>query len=620
MQMRLKIVLLIFLYSVLICNFTVAQNEPAQKTRSKVDSTNLLETIEAVSGRNKLGRFIYRITVKPFAPKSNKRKVKNKVYRKLIHEPYSAFEGKIIRHITIKTLDPFGYTVADTNEVTPYSFSRTRNALHAKSRISNIRNLLLIYQNQLFDSLLVKESERLVRSQNYVREVMFLTKAASVTSDSVDIYIRELDIWSIIIKSSFSNIRSTIQLTDNNLLGFGHEFSNSYTWYPEGRKSAFNTNYFIPNIHNTFINTTLHYGKDEFGIFNKSIAIERTFISPFTKWAGGVKFGQQSSNDSLQINNSLFMQQSYKFNTQDFWGGYAMTIFKGNSENSRSTKLISTLRYLRVRYLEKPFEEINIQQKYSNEEFYITGIGISTRKYVQEKYIFNYGVTEDVPIGKVFGVTGGYQKRNSGGRFYVGARISYGNYFPWGYISSNCEYGTFLKGSMAQQGIISAGIIYFTGLFEVGKWKFRQFVKPQITYGINRFASDSLTLNDGYGLDGFKSSELTGTKRILITLQTQSYTPWNFIGFRFGPFITYSVGMLADDVKGFKSSKVYSQIGLGVLIKNVNMVINTFQLSIAFYPLIPGNGHDVFKINSLRTSDFGFRDFSVGKPETAVYQ
>jgi hypothetical protein len=78
--------------------------------------------------------------------------------------------------------------------------------------------------------------------------------------------------------------------------------------------------------------------------------------------------------------------------------------------------------------------------------------------------------------------------------------------------------------------------------------------------------------------------------------------------------------MLSDAVTGFKNSKVYSLIGLGVLIKNENLVFKTFQLSLSFYPLIPGTGQNVFKMNSFRTTDFGFRDFEIEKPARMIYQ
>ena len=239
---------------------------------------------------------------------------------------------------------------------------------------------------------------------------------------------------------------------------------------------------------------------------------------------------------------------------------------------------------------------------------------------MQDKYIFKFGVIEDVPIGKVFSITGGYQEKNNINRFYVGAKFAVGNYFKWGYFSTNIEYGTYIKKSQAQQGVITVGTTYFTDLFEIGKWKFRQFVKPQLVIGLNRFSSDSLTINDGYGIDGFNSVNLKGTSRFLFTVQTQAYAPVNLIGFRFAPFVTYSLGMLGNSELGFKNSKVYSQIGLGVLIKNENLVINTLQLSIAFYPSIPGIGQDIFKTNAFRTSDFGFRDFEIGKPAIVLYE
>ena len=103
-------------------------------------------------------------------------------------------------------------------------------------------------------------------------------------------------------------------------------------------------------------------------------------------------------------------------------------------------------------------------------------------------------------------------------------------------------------------------------------------------------------------------------------MQTQSYAPWEFIGFRFGPFINCTLGILGDSETGFQDRKVYAQIGLGVILKNDYLVFNTFQLSISFYPVMPGGDHGVFKFNSFRTSDFGFGDFDVGKPAVVLFQ
>lgn len=607
-------IILIFIF-ISTNDFAFAQQKPGAK-----DSTKIYSDIESFSKRGKFTKFMYSLIFKPVVPTSQQKKGKRKIYKKLIQKPYSAFEGKVIRNINIETLDPFGYSIGDSIYKEPNFLAKTGNKLHVKSQRITIRNLLLIHQNQVFDSLLVKESERLVRSQKYIRDVSFFVKATAKGSDSVDIFIRELDIWSIIPKGSASASSITINLADKNFLGLGHELQGDFTRnYTEGI-NTYHTNYSIPNIKNSYVRGTVHLAKAGDKNYNRSFTIDRPFFSPFAKWAAGVNFTQQFFNDSAHFDTQQLGMLRYKFNSQDYWVGNAIQLFKGNSEYNRTTNFISTARFLRVRYLEKPNELFDTQHGFTNEKFYLASIGISTRRYVQDKYIFKFGIPEDVPVGKVFSLTGGYQEKNYTGRAYLGARVSMGSYYPWGYLSSNFEYGNFIRTSQFEEGVFTAGLNYFTGLIEMGKWKLRQFVKPQLTIGFNRFASDSLTLNDGYGLDGFRSTELQGTSRLLLTIQTQAYAPWNFIGFRFGPYFSFTMGMLGDAVTGFRKSKVYSQIGVGVLIKNENLILNTFQLSLSFYPVIPDSGYNIFKINSFGTADFGFRDFEIGKPGPVVYR
>jgi hypothetical protein len=605
---------ILFCLSVFVSAFVCAQETPVKK-----DTTQLYKDIETYSKRNKFNTFMYRLIFKPITV-ITKKEVKKKTYKKLIQKPYSTFQGKIIRNINIVTLDPFGYSITDTTTTSKNWLTRTGNNLHIKTQIIAINNLLLIRENEPFNSFFVKESERLIRNQKFVHDVSFYVVSAGVKKDSVDIYIRELDIWSINAEGSISPSRFSIGISDKNFLGSGHEFKNAFTRSFTNGISDFNTNYFIPNIRTTYINSKLHIGVDGYGNVSKSVAFDRPFYSPYAKWAAGIAFASQVKKDSLKDMSPLYVPLNLKFRTQDFWAGKAIQIFKGSTEDELATNLILAIRYLRVRYSEKPSLINDPMQIYCSQDFYLAGIGISTRKYVQDTYIFKYGTTEDVPVGKVIELTGGYQLRLNSWRPYLGGRLSAGNYHEWGYLSTNIDIGTFFNASHAEQGVITAGINYFTGLFEIGRWKFRQFVKPQITIGINRFPYDSLSLNDGYGIDGFNSTGSSGKNRLLFMLQTQSYAPWNVFGFHFGPFLVCSVGMLGDAVSGFRNHKLYSQFGIGVLIKNENLVFNAFQISISFYPLIPGNGQNILKMNSFRTTDFGFRDFEIGKPVPVMYR
>lgn len=583
----------------------------AQETPSKSDSTQLYENIASFSERSGFTRFMYRIFFKPVNT-SSLQTIKHTV---LTQEPYSSFEGKTIRHIHIVTLDPFGNSIGDTISASLNFLSRAGNSIHIKTRPVAIRNLLLVRQNHAFDSLLVKESERLVRSSRYITDVSFFVRQTSEDADSVDIFIRELDSWSTIPGGYVTANRLAVSLRENNFLGYGHQFHHGVIWNHSTGEYAYKTKYFIPNIRNTYINSTLLYGMDEYGNFIKSFGVDRPFFSPFAKWAAGLNISQHLTNDSVWSRN--YMQ--FKYNAQDYWAGNAIRIFKGNTEFSRTTNFTSSARFLRIRFLEKPAETIDTLKYYTDEDFFLVSLGVSTRQYIRDRHIFKFGITEDVPVGSVINLTGGYQRKNNVGRTYFGARFSSGNYHSWGYLSTNVEFGTFFLPSRAEQGVLSVDINYFTNLIKIGRWRFRHFIKPQFDIGFNRTDYEKLILNNEYGLYGFNST-ISGDSRLLFTSQTQSYAPIDFIGFHFGPFFAFSLGMLGDAENGFKSSKVYAQIGVGVLIKNDNLVMNTFQFSIAFYPVMPGKGKNIFKINPFETTDFGFQDFEIEKPATVLFR
>jgi hypothetical protein len=589
----------------------------AQVTHVKPDSTVLYKNIEKISKKSKFNTFMYRLIFKPIS-KISKRDPKKNVYKKLIQKSYTSFQGKIIRKINIVTLDPFGFSIADTTTKPNTVLVKAGNSLHIKTRVNAIRNLLLISENEAFSSFFAKESERLIRNQKFVHDVSIYLAAAGPKSDSVDIFIRVLDIWSIKPLISVTPTHLELGFTDRNFLGTGDEFHNVFLRNISTGINTFSTNYFIPDIMTWYVNSNIHFQVDGYGNIRRSLAFERMFYSPYAKWAGGISLATQVIKDSLAGSTPDYIPLNLKIKRQDFWGAKAISIFN-RTDNDIVNNLIFSARYLRVRYIDSPAELNDPLSIYSNEDLYMAGIGISSRKYVQDTYIFKFGTTEDVPIGKVVELTGGYQLRNKSWRPYLGMRVSFGNYTQRGYLSTDIEYGTFFKASHKEQSVAIIGINYFTGLFEIGKWKFRQFLKPQVTLGSNRFSYDSLTLNNGYGLDGFNSTGSSGTKRLLLTIQTQSYAPWNLFGFHFGPFLVCSMGMLGD-ASGFKNRKLYSQLGFGVLIKNENLVFNTFQVSVSFYPVIPGYGDNIMKLNSYRTTEFGFRDFEIGKPDVVVFR
>lgn len=619
---------LIFIILLAVCSF---QNCYSQVNPVEKDTSRMYRNIQKYSEKRKFTKLMHKLIFEPMDKKNA-----NPI-RKPKKRDYKNYEGKIIRKINVETLDPFGYSEIDTTKKPKNWAERTGNRIHLKSKQLAIRNLLLLKRNKPLDTLLVKETERLIRTQRYVSRVYITAQLVSKNSDSVDINIRVLDSWSLIPKGSISSSKTTIELNDRNFFGTGHQFENKFSNRNTDGKNAYFTRYTIPNVMNTFIKTTLSYQIDLNNYYSKSINVERAFYSPFAKWAGGFYLDQQFRSDTLQNKELVYSKQNFKYNSHDYWLGHSITIFNGNTEEERTSNLILAGRFLDVRYRESPTIEFDSIDFYSGERFFMGGIGISSRQFVEDKYIFNNGITEDVPVGKIYGITSGYQIKNGRGRLYVGARAAYGNYFKWGYLSTNFEYGTFFRDSKAEQTAFSFQANYFTNLMELGRWKFRQFIKPQVILGTNRLDSngDRLTLNEssgfqgnygaGYqatnaaGLRGFNSL-LNGTKKLVLSFQTQAYSPWNLWGFRINPYFNYSVAMIGDENRGLTKSKLYSTVGIGIIISNDFLVFSSFQLSLAFYPTIPGEGDNLFKTNTFETDDFGLQDFELGKPRTIIYK
>ncbi len=585
------------------------------QVKKEKDSAKMYKNIEKYSKKSKFGKMMHKLIFEPTSiSKSNP-------IRKPKPRKYKSYQGKIIRNIKIETLDPFGYSEIDTTRKPRNWGERTGNKIHLKTSQMAIRNLLLLKKNKPLDSLLVKESERLIRTQRYINRVVISAELTSKSSDSVDVLVRVIDSWSLIPKGSISSTRASIELNERNFLGSGHQFNNKFVNRLTDGKKAYGTTYTVPNFKNTFINTSVNYNIDLDDYYSKSINIERPFYSPFAKWAGGIYIDQQFRKDTLQDVNLVYAKQNFKYNSQDVWGGKAIKIFNGNSENDRTTNLILSARILNLKYIESPtlaYDSINF---YADEQLFLSGIGISSRQFVEDRYIFNNGIIEDIPVGKIYGITSGYQIKNNTGRVYVGARAAFGNYFKWGYLSTNFEYGTFFKNFKTSQAAFTFQANYFTNLIDIGKWKLRQFIKPQIIIGNNRLSSigDNLNINENYGINGFTSA-LYGTKKFVLTLQTQAYSPWKLIGFRLNPYFNYAIAALGNAENSLQKSKVYSKIGIGLVISNDYLVFSSFQLSLAYYPSIPGNGENLFKTNTFETSDFGFQDFELAKPRLVNYK
>jgi hypothetical protein len=571
------------------------------------DTLKLNKELKSFSKKNKFSKFIYRLALKSSV--ENNYPITKQIKTRSLTSDFSSTEGKIIRSVYIYTLDPAGYDVRDTLIKPTGVIKKTINATHKKTASYVIRDLLLFKPFEPFDSLVFTESERLIRNKIYVRDVK-LSATVTPGKDSVDIYVYVLDKWSIEVKYEKTETRTTASLNDRNFVGWGHSLLNTYQ--SEFGVESYDATYIIPSLSNSFIGAFFHYYTDKLKNESIGIGLEKLFYSPLTRWAGGFSF----SKNTAMIPDFL-LQNTVRSTLVDAWGGYAIPVYK--SAGDRSTNAIFTARLLANR-IPKTQTPVNDSLSKESKTLMLTGIGMAKRTYRHDIYLYKFGYIEDVPVGWNAGLIAGYQQQFLQSYLYTGITLSYGNYFNGGYVRGQLDYGTFFNSGEATNGAYLCAVNYFTPLLKLGSWYFRQFIRPEILSGIHRNENDFVNINNENGIQGFQSDLLKGKSKITVSILSQAYAPWMVLGFRFGPYLSAEMGMLADDNNSFKRSRLYTQVGIGVLLKNEYLVFNSFQVSFAFYPIIPGQGNNLLKFNSYRITNLGFNDFDLGKPQEIEYR
>jgi hypothetical protein len=607
-----KIILMTF------CFFFLSQFTYGQKGEEKIktDTLRIYHSIERFAKKKRLTYQLYKAVFN--LPDSTKKKTST-VDAQPKPDYYERYGGKIVRDIIIQTLDPFGYRVRDTSVHPRSIIQKGGNFLHNCSSNFTVKNQLLIKKGEPLDPLKLKESERLVRQAQYVRDVMVTVKPVKGT-DSVDVYFREQDLWSIGMGVGISASKETVLFRDKNFAGLSHELEAYWYYYNDTKKNLVVGSYTVPYLRNTYITAKGYFSSDP-GTYVNGISVNRGFYSALTKWAWGVDYLFHGFIDSTGVADAPRIAYPLHYNDLDLWAGRSYPLSLSKSFEARSTKLITSARFLNRTYTMRLPADIDTSFLYFNSRFYIGGVGITNRLYYRDYYIYRYGTPEDVPAGRIAEVLIGYQEGMNTGRMYAGGILGFGNHYNHlGYLSMTAGYGTFLRNSKPEQSVFNTTLGYFSDLLQVSEWRLRQFAKVQCVYGFNRKSGEEININDDNGIKGLESDMLTGTNKLVVSLQSLVYLPYRFIGFRFAPFIFLNFAMLGTESAPFIRNRLYQGYGIGLLIKNELLTINSFQISIGIYPFIRDADNSLFKYNPIKTYNFTFRDFDIQKPAEILYE
>ena len=566
--------LLLFIFCSLITGFLNAQNEHEEDTTGQPNSNILRFALNAI---------------KKSSPDSSK---ESNVLNDKSELQFMAYEGKTIRHIFVQAYG-FERNFEDTLKPIDYYGTRLLNRLHRNTREWVIRNNLFIKEETEIDPYKMADNEKHLRSLDYIQDARILVKRIRGNNDSVDVYVITKDFFSLTGElNDISTSKFKAKIADANVAGMGQRVQLTTLW-EKGRRPAFGYEllYSKNNIANTFINATVVYSKIKPDLtYNMEaenawrVSFERPLYSQYSHMAGAINFGHDQSENSYQKPDSLYYQ--YHYNFYDAWLGYNLGIKTFPKNKAYTNHFFLSGRYFNYYFTDRPQQITTpFDFRYDNRQAVLAQFTFFRQNYYKTNYIFGFGTTEDIPYGYNIAFTTGWYRQNSMSRPYLG--IDANKYVANDrgfFIQYFLRTGGFLNRGKIQDGGALVGGSMFSPLFNYRNVKIRQYIRLSYTKEFNRVGLDPLKINNAFGLRYFGSDSAIGDQRISFHSETFFFLNYKVFGFKLAPFAFADVTALTPENENFSKTGFYYGLGGGMRTRNENLLFNTIELRLAYFP------------------------------------
>ena len=554
----------------------------------------------------------------------------------LLNRQFDQHTFKIVRRIDIRTLDAFGYSLADSTRVPRTLVEKAGNALHVKTARSRIRQVLLFRPGRALEPQALAESERLLRQTPEILDARVLINELTSTRDSVDITVLTTDVFSITAGAQVGSATAgLVTFGDENFLGQGHQLENAYRYgrvfdnEPTAQTWAYEGSYTAP-----FRNFFYAQGRyrNEFNLRSGGVSLRRDFYSPSARYAGALNLDSYSQNVALEAPpaGQRYVYYPLRYLVQDAWLGRSLRLRSYDMGYENPGRVILAARVYRVQYGTVPTPPPGMEARvvdFRDGTQLLGTVGYSVRRYYKDRYLFGFGRTEDVPAGTLVSLTAGYDMNRVAPRRYLAARVAASTFSARsGYLYGAVDLGAYQRldqGRAWEQGVLSTEFTSFTRLYHIGNWQYRHFLSSRATIGLNRRPGDLLQgITNDRGLRGFSpASPIQATSRFVLNYETTLFTPLSLLGFRLAGVAFADAAWVSQRPGGGTpfGGAPYTGFGLGLRFRNEFTALRTFQLLFGYYPrgINAANGIRLFESPRETVT---FTDFGLGSPGTVNYQ
>jgi hypothetical protein len=544
-----------------------------------------------------VNRFKGRALALFYRPESETTPVIDTVLHVKGENPYMKYQGKIIREINIQTLDVSGAK----NIPAKFKLKRFADSIvdgvHVTTKHRVIRNNLLFDVGDTVNAYLLGDNEKNLRDLSFIQDARIYIDTATAHGDSVDVYVVTKDLWTMgIILTTNPGDWYRISLFDANFLGYGqrlqlfsiHKDERFPHW---GYGAAYSKN----NIRGSFIDLSMGYSnmnggprvgpEDEESYY---VRVSKPYLLPTNHFIWGV---ESSFNRSINITKRPPLEfRDYTSAYADIWAAYSVS--RERTEERRLRKgegIFLAVHFQRKYFIKRPWQEAEqFSVALNNQWFTVASLTFFRQRFYKTRYVTGFGKTEDVPYGHKLVFYTGFQYMLFYPRYYAAIEASKEIALSSGSFGFARVYaGGFLERNHPKDLLILTRAYWYTRVFHAGLVKMRQ--KFFCSYAIVKFPefANWATINAGSGINGFRSALVYGRQRFVVGTETTSWFPFPLLGFRIQSFMSLQAAMVGMDRDYIFDNRMYGGAGVGVRIKNENLVFKTLELRAYYYPNAP---------------------------------
>ncbi len=543
---------------------------PRQVSRDK----NLIfyDSLKVRASRNTFTKKLYDIVIVMPQP-INTKQVSSKS-----DAGYIDYSGRRIRNIEIKQLDAFGTNVNNPELSHSNGTERFLNNTHINTNVRIIRKNLLFTEGDTISPLTLSDNERILRQLSFIDDARIIVVPVSDTE--ADVVVITKDVYSLGGSFSYKGLKAgEVSVFEKNMFGIGHELGFDIPYNSNKPDSpGFGVHYMADNIARSFTNLFVDYLKG-LGVETYGLSLSRELLSASTKYGGGISARQMYTTVTVDS----VLRQPLKYNLQDYWLSRSFLV---NEESV--TRIILGARYINNNVFYHPEIQPDSYHSLQRYKMFLGSAALSFQKYYKTSLIYGYGRAEDVPIGSLVKLTIGHEKNEFKTRNYAGIEASFGKAIDrLGYVYTSAGLASYINNTQTEQGVFSVKMEYFSNLLPLGKNRVRNFINVNYTRGFDRNIDERLFLDGQDGFAGFRNDSVVGTQRVTLNLESVLFSSMNVYNFKFAFFAFSDFSFLAGTNEFIRKGAFLSELGIGVRLRNENLLFKTFQIRIGFYPNAP---------------------------------